>query len=246
MPNAKLQIIDVSHCFNEQSVLQEINLSVDDGEFVAIVGESGSGKSTLFNIIAGLLHPTKGDVVLTQHGERKSILNQDAQVGYMLQKHLLLPFKTLYQNVALPLILQGEKKSEAFAKVDSLLPEFGLQGLGNAYPQTLSGGEKQRAALLRTYLLSRQVVLLDEPFSALDAITKRSMHQWFIDLKAKLQLTCLMVTHDIDEAMLLADSIYVVKGKPATIVERFTAPQDKSDMLSPDVIAIKKRIMQAI
>lgn len=246
MHSKKLEVINVSHQFDDTSVLDAITLSVSDGEFVAIVGESGSGKTTLFHIIAGLLQPTSGDVLLWEDGNPKSLLQQEAKVGYMLQKHLLLPFKTLYQNVALPLILRGEKKSEAFARVEVLLPEFGLEGLGNAYPNTLSGGEKQRAALLRTYLLSRQVVLLDEPFSALDVITKHSMHTWFINLKKKLNLTCLMVTHDIDEAMLLADTVYVIKGKPATIVEKIAAPSDKSDMLHPEVIAIKKRIMQAI
>lgn len=246
MPDKKLAVVNVSQRFDDVPVLDNINLSVNAGEFVAIVGESGSGKSTLFNIIAGLLSPSSGDVILWRDGVEKSLLNTEAQVGYMLQKHLLLPFKTLYENVALPLILRGEKKADAFAKVEVLLPEFGLTGLGNAYPNTLSGGEKQRAALLRTYLLSRQVVLLDEPFSALDVITKHAMHNWFINLKEKLGLTCLMVTHDIDEAMLLADTVYVIKGKPATIVGEFPAPMDKSDMLHPEVIALKKRIMQAI
>ena len=144
-----------------------------------ILGVSGVGKTTLFNVIAGLIKPDSGKVFL----DGRDITNTTGNTSYMLQKDLLLPYKTIIDNVSLPLVIRGEKKSKAREYASKYFEEFGLKGTENKYPHQLSGGMRQRAALLRTYLFSDQVALLDEPFSALDSITKTSMHQWFLKVK---------------------------------------------------------------
>lgn len=242
----KLEVKDVCQSFENKRILDHLNLQVEDQEIVSIIGPSGVGKSTLFNIIAGLLHPSRGEVLL----DGQSIVDQPGHVSYMLQKDLLLPFKTIEENVALPLILKKEKKKQALQKANELLQEFNLAGVRKAYPKALSGGMRQRIALLRTYLFSSNLILLDEPFSALDAFTKDEIHDWYLNIHEKLHLTTLFITHDIDEAIKLSHRIYVLKnglGKDfdcVTLEEKGTDPHQF--LLSQDFLDYKKQLIEKL
>ena len=218
-----LQVKGVTKSFENEEIIRRISLELKEGEIVSLLGVSGGGKTTLFNIIAGLSVPDEGEVYL----EGTNITGKPGSVSYMLQKDLLLPYRTIVDNVALPLIIRGVKKEEARRKAASFFEEFGLEGTENKYPSQLSGGMKQRAALLRTYLFSEKVALLDEPFSALDMLTKGTVHEWYLDVMEKIKLSTLFVTHDIDEAILLSDRIYLLTGKPGTITKEIVIKEPK-------------------
>ena len=212
---------------------------------IALAGNPNCGKTTLFNIIAGLLEPQQGQVLL--NGE--SITGQSGKVSYMLQKDMLLPYRTVEDNVALPLIIKGMKKKEAREKVGGYFEEFGIEGTQKRYPVELSGGMKQRAALLRTYLFSAQVALLDEPFSALDTLTKSEMHRWYLDVMDRIRLSTLFITHDVDEAILLSDRIYLLDGNGGLtdeIVITEPKPRRKEFVLSEEFLQYKRDIIAKI
>ena len=220
---AVLHVNGVSKSFEDGQVIKDISIELHEGEIVSLLGVSGGGKTTLFNIIAGLSVPDTGNVVL----DEEVITGKPGNVSYMLQKDLLLPYRTIVDNVALPLIIRGMSKKEARAKAASYFEEFGLSGTEKKYPAQLSGGMKQRAALLRTYLFSEKVALLDEPFSALDMLTKGNVHEWYLDVMEKIKLSTLFITHDIDEAILLSDRIYLLTGRPGTITKEITIKEEK-------------------
>ena len=238
-----LQVKDVSKSFDNEDIIRHISLELHEGEIVSLLGVSGGGKTTLFNIIAGLSEPDEGGIWL----DGENITGKPGHISYMLQKDLLLPYRTIVDNVALPLLIRGMDKKEARAKASALFPEFGLEGTENKYPAQLSGGMKQRAALLRTYLFSEKVALLDEPFSALDMLTKSAIHQWYLDVMEKIKLSTLFVTHDIDEAILLSDRIYLLTGKPGTITKEIVIkepkPRRKDFNLSEAFLAYKREII---
>lgn len=208
----KLQVKDVSVTFEHKKILEDLCLNVQEGEFVALIGPSGCGKSTLLNILAGVLEPEGGEVFV----DGEQVKGVSAHFAYMPQSDLLLPWKTILDNVTLYGRLHGKKKEarEAALKEFSV---FGLQGYENAYPDELSGGMRQRAAFLRTALCSADIMLLDEPFGALDVITRNEMQDWLLKLRNELGRTTLLVTHDIDEALYLADRIVVLGGHPAKV-----------------------------
>lgn len=218
-----LQVKGVTKSFENEEIIRQISLELNEGEIVSLLGVSGGGKTTLFNIIAGLSIPDEGEVYLA--GEK--ITGKPGNISYMLQKDLLLPYRTIVDNVALPLMIRGMKKAEAREKAAALFGEFGLEGTEDKYPSQLSGGMKQRAALLRTYLFSEKVALLDEPFSALDMLTKGTIHEWYLDVMEKIKLSTLFVTHDIDEAILLSDRIYLLTGKPGQITKEIIIKEPK-------------------
>ena len=209
----KLEVKNVSKSFDGKPVLRNVSVELNRGELVCLLGVSGGGKTTLFNIISGLLTPDEGQVLL----DGRDITNHPGNVSYMLQKDLLLPYRTIEDNAALPLLLKGVKKKQARLQVSPMFSQFGLDGTQKNYPSQLSGGMRQRAALLRTYMFSKDVALLDEPFSALDTITKSSMHKWYLDVMEKIQLSTLFITHDIDEAILISDRLYLLSGSPGEI-----------------------------
>lgn len=224
------------------NVLEHINLTLGEGELVCLLGVSGCGKTTLFNAIAGLICPQQGSVLL--HG--RDITGQSGQLGYMQQKDLLLPFRTIEDNVALPLLLRGMRKKEARHTANEHFARFGLDGTQKRYPAELSGGMRQRAALLRTYLFGGSAALLDEPFSALDTLTKSDMHRWYLDVMDSIKLSTLFITHDIDEAILLSDRIYLLGGKPAAItgeiVIREPKPRRADFHLSEEFLSYKRAV----
>ena len=209
-----LEIKNISKAY-DKPVITDINISVQKNTFVSLLGESGSGKSTLFNILAGLETADSGEILLNG----KNISGEKGIFSYMQQKDLLLPFYTILDNIALPLIIKGMNKKEAREKVEPYFQEFSLEGSQDKYPSQLSGGMRQRAALLRAYIYSQNIMLLDEPFSALDSITKLNMYKWYKNMAKIHNTTTFFITHDIDEAILLSDKIYILKGSPATISE---------------------------
>ena len=238
-----LKVNEVSKAFENEKIIENISLELHEGEIVSLLGVSGGGKTTLFNIIAGLSVPDKGEVFL----DGENITGKPGFISYMLQKDLLLPYRTILDNVALPLIIRGMKKKEAREKASVYFEEFGLEGTQKKYPAQLSGGMKQRAALLRTYMFSEKVALLDEPFSALDMLTKGTVHEWYLDVMEKIKLSTLFVTHDIDEAILLSDRIYLLTGKPGTITKEIVIkeqkPRSKDFNLTEEFLSYKKEII---
>lgn len=177
------------------------------GEFVSVIGTSGSGKSTLFKLVTGLLEPNQGDILFDGQKTGKRL----GRVGYMPQKDLLLPWKTVLENVLLPLEVTKERKQARLPEIKKWLARFGLAEYESSYPSELSGGMKQRVAFLRTLMTGKELLLLDEPFGALDSMTKRKMHKWLLGLWGELQKTVLFITHDLEEAILLSDRVYVLQ-----------------------------------
>ena len=203
----------ITKAYDGRTIIEDVSISLHEGELVSLLGLSGSGKTTLFHVLSGLVMPENGKVWL--RGE--DITGKPGKVSYMLQKDLLLPYKTIEDNVALPLLIRGASLKDAREQASVHFEEFGLEGTQKKYPKQLSGGMRQRAALLRTYLFSDNVALLDEPFSALDTITKGKIHKWYLDVMEKINLTTVFITHDINEAILLSDRIYIMAGKPGEI-----------------------------
>jgi ABC-type nitrate/sulfonate/bicarbonate transport system ATPase subunit len=200
-------------------VIKDISLRLDAGEFVSVIGPSGSGKSTLFNLLAELSEPTRGSV--TFHGERTP---GEPFSAYMPQKDLLFPWLTVEDNAALGLVLHGMSKRRARNRIAELLPTFRLEGRASAYPFELSGGMRQRVALLRTVVQGRAVLLLDEPFGALDFLTRTELQLWLAELCVKDGLSVVLITHDVPEALFLSDRVYVLSDRPATV--RMVLEQD--------------------
>lgn len=242
----KLEVKNVSKSFGGKAVLEDITLELNRGELVCLLGVSGGGKTTLFNVISGLLKPDAGQVLL----DGADITGKPGSISYMLQKDLLLPYRTIEDNVALPLLLKGVKKREARAQVGPMFARFGLEGTQKKYPAQLSGGMRQRAALLRTYLFSQDVALLDEPFSALDTLTRSAIHRWYLEVMEQIKLSTLFITHDIDEAILLSDRIYLLCGQPGRIAEEIVIREPKpraADFgLSPEFLEYKRRILSLL
>lgn len=243
---SELRIEHVSKSFEEEQILENISIELHNGELVSLLGASGSGKTTLFNVISGLSTPDEGKVFL----DGKDITGTTGHIAYMLQKDLLMPHKTIVDNVALPLIIKGEKKKAAREKAASFFTQFGLEGTQDKFPHMLSGGMRQRAALLRTYMFSNDIALLDEPFSALDTLTKGEMHKWYLDVMSRINLSTLFITHDIDEAILLSDRIYLLSGKPGRIRDEIIItepkPRSKDFMLTDAFLQYKRRILSML
>ena len=228
---------------NAVSAIEDVSFDIARGSFVSILGPSGCGKSTLFNVIAGLLPPTAGDVRLGD----TSIIGKAGQVGYMLQKDLLLPWRTIEDNITLGQTLRGIRKRTARQAAAPLIDRCGLAHFEKKKPHQLSGGMRQRAALLRTLLTGKDVLLLDEPFGALDAITRLQLQMTLIDVWQETRKTILFVTHDVDEALLLSDEIIVLTQRPGRVRARLAVdlprPRTPDMLASPDLMQLKAQLM---
>ncbi|MEQ8174350.1 MAG: ABC transporter ATP-binding protein [Syntrophomonadaceae bacterium] len=209
----RILVENLSKTLDGLHTLDGVSMTVAHNELVVVLGPSGCGKSTLLHIIAGLITPDSGRLLI----DGVESTGRTGLVGYMQQKDLLLPSRSVLDNICIPLLLQGKNKQEARTEASRYTCDFGLGGFESYYPRQLSGGMRQRAALLRTYLFSREILLLDEPFASLDAITRRKMQLWLKELHIQFGSSILFVTHDIEEALLLADRIYVFTARPARI-----------------------------
>ena len=234
----KIKLKNINKSFDNMEILRDITLEVNKGELVSILGPSGSGKSTIFNILT--------DIINSDSGEKE--INGD--ISYMYQKDTMVPWKKVIDNIGIPLIFKGKSKKEAREEVKKHIDEFGLSGFEYKYPNKLSGGMKQRANFLKTYLTSNDIILLDEPFGALDAMTKRKMQKWLLELTNKMNSTILFITHDIEEAILLSDRIYIISEKPAIIKKEIKVNLNKKENkdieTSEDFVKIKKEIIKLI
>ncbi|EHO76002.1 hypothetical protein HMPREF9942_02026 [Fusobacterium animalis F0419] len=232
-----LEVKNLSYSFGNNPILKDINIHVNENEIVAIVGSSGVGKSTLFNLIAGVLKKQIGEIAI--NGSNDYI----GKVAYMLQKDLLFEHKTIINNVILPLIIAKVNKKKALEEGNKILKQFNLDKYANKYPQQLSGGMRQRVALIRTYMFKRKIFLLDEAFSALDAITKKELHKWYLDLKKEFYLTTLLITHDIEEAVFLSDRIYILGNKPGEIIGEIKIEINPNEDIDVQRLFYKKEIL---
>ena len=226
--------------------LDAINLQAFPGEFVSVIGPSGSGKSTLFNIVCGLLEPDGGEVLL----KGQSAPQRLGRMAYMPQRDLLLPWRTVVDNVILPAELRGDPLAEARRRATELLPLFGLDGFGQSFPAALSGGMKQRAALLRTFFCEKEIMLLDEPFGALDAITRTEMQAWLLQVWSRFRHTILFITHDVEEAIFLSDRVYVMTARPGRISRvadiDLPRPRDRDMFTEAHFVALRHELMEAL
>lgn len=227
---------------SEVHVLDGLSLQVQPGEFVSLIGPSGSGKSTLFHIIGGLTAPDAGSVLM----DGQDVTGEKGRIAYMPQQPALFPWRTVEDNVLLPEELRGTSKTAARENARSWMERAGLAGFEKAYPHTLSGGMQQRAAFLRALMSPQEVMCLDEPFSALDALTRSDMQRWLLDIWEDTRRSVLMITHHIEEALLLSDSIYILSARPGTILKRvkvpFPRPRREDILNAPSFIALKTEI----
>jgi len=213
---------------------------------VTLVGPSGSGKSTLFSLLAGLLDPEQGEILLDGQLQQE----RTGSFGYMPQRDLLLPWRSVTANVAIPLELGGMDRTVAGERAEEMLAHFGLEEFGDLYPYALSGGMRQRAALLRTILTEQDVLLLDEPFGALDALTRRELQDWLLNLWQEYSKTIFFITHDVDEALYLGDRVLVLSSRPGHIVETLEVdlprPRRPSMIARPEFGRQAARLLEAL
>lgn len=206
MPYFKIE--NLSKSYNKNIIFKDVNISLEKGEVCTILGRSGSGKTTLFNILAGFEKPDTGNIFL----ENKALKHNEfsPHISYMQQKHLLLKHLTVFDNIALPMRIKKIHSSEINIKVSQVLKQFGLWQIKDKFPSQISGGMQQRVSFMRAYLKSKDLILLDEPFSALDNITKFEIYNWFIDIIKNEKSTILLITHDIQEAIIMANKVYIM------------------------------------
>lgn len=236
----QLTLENLSKSYGPNHVLQDITLSVKEGEFVSIVGPSGSGKSTIFQLIGGLYTPESGTISLDG-----SVLNNSrGHISYMPQSPALFPWRTVLQNVELSAEIAGTKQDRT--KTLELIKSAGLSGYEDAYPNELSGGMKQRVSFIRSLNAPQSIICLDEPFSALDEFTRLEMQQWLLSIWETYKKSILFITHDIDEALFLSDRIIVLSDKPAVVKKEITVPFDRPRseelLMSDPFLALKREI----
>jgi len=247
---AKLELRAITHVFaggrEPVKAVDDVTIRVPDNKFVSVLGPSGCGKSTIFNIVAGLIKPSAGEVYL----DGMNISGMVGFVGYMLQKDLLLPWRTVLDNVILGMELQSVPKGEARERALPYLRRYGLAGFETQYPAALSGGMRQRAALLRTLLYDTEVILLDEPFGALDAQTRAHMQQWLLQIWADFNKTVVFITHDVEEAIFLSDQVVVMTQRPgrikAVIDIPIPRPRQPATLHDARFIALKQQCLELL
>jgi putative hydroxymethylpyrimidine transport system ATP-binding protein len=231
--------------------LSDLTLDVKAGSFVSILGPSGSGKSTVLGILAGLDKPDSGQVSLTEPGTQQQTSEQRRPaIGYMPQHDLLLPWRSALDNATVGLEVAGVPRIEARERVLPLFNEFGLGGFTASYPNELSGGMRQRVSFLRSAVLERGLMLLDEPFGALDALTRASMHEWLLAAAERMGSTFILVTHDVEEAVLLSDKVYVLSPRPGTVVAsvdiELPAPRSLSTLEDAQFAGYRRSLLEVL
>ena len=243
----KLEVKNLTKAFNRGDdllpVLEGISLVAAPHEFVAVLGPSGCGKSTLFNLISGLLKPDTGEICF----DGKPVADCTGLSAYMQQKDLLLPWRTVLGNVLLGCEIARQQMTASRAEATALIAQLGLNGFEDSYPSQLSGGMRQRVALARTLMLKKRVLLLDEPFGALDAMTRFSLQSLMLEIWQQWQQTVLLITHDIEEALLLSDRIYVLTARPATVKTEFDVPLKRPRPVTDRAfVELKRELLQTL
>jgi len=246
----KIEFKKVSKTFTDGKksleTLSNVDVGVEAGEFVAVIGPSGCGKSTLMQLLIGLVDDYQGQILV----DGKDIQAHKPLIAYMHQKDLLMPWSKVKGNVTLPLTLAGKSKKAAYKMVAPYYETFGLKGFEDHYPNELSGGMRQRAALLRTFMVDSDIMVFDEPFAALDAINRHKMQDFLLEQCRQFDRTIMFITHDIEEAIFLADRIYVLSQRPAYVLKEVKIPlgrpRDKSLKMDPNFLEIKKMLIQAL
>ena len=242
----KISLNNIGQIYDGKKVLSDISFDVNESEFITLIGPSGCGKSTIFKIITGLEKNYTGNAII----DGTDIEKYQGKLAYMPQNDLLLDWRTLYKNAVLPMEIEKTDKKTMDERIKKLLPEFKLSGEEGKYPYELSGGMKKRTALLRTFLVDSDIMLLDEPFGALDAITRSEMQQFLLEVCEKHRHTVLFITHDIDEAVYLSDRIIVLGKNPAVIKGeikiQISKPRNTDVLLEREFLEYKKKIMDML
>jgi ABC-type nitrate/sulfonate/bicarbonate transport system ATPase subunit len=237
---------NIKKTFINLDTLKEVSLRLYKNQFVTVLGPSGCGKSTLFDIIAGLERPDEGTIYI----EGEDYTGRTGRVSYMHQEDLLFPWNSLLNNLTIPLLIKGFNRKDALKLAKKHLSFFGLEGFENSYPGQLSGGMRQRASLLRTFLFAEDIMLLDEPFGSLDAITRRKMQQWLLNIWDHIDASILFITHDIDEAIFLSDRIYLLSERPAVVKKVFDidipGSRDNLTLTGKEFNKIKSEIIEML
>lgn len=243
MSDVRLELSDIRKSFDGMDVLGGISLQVKRDEFVSILGPSGAGKSTLFRLLTGGTTADSGNIRFDG-----AALGDGRPFAFMPQRDALMPWRRIIDNTTLGLEVQGISRTAARARVAPLFAEFGLSGFERHYPAQLSGGMRQRAALLRTVVQNRAMLLLDEPFGALDALTRTGMQRWLMTMWAHHNWTALLITHDVREAVFLSDRIYALTARPARILREFVVPIPRSSrhLASAEASQIEAEILDAL
>ena len=249
---AELDIEGVSHAFDIDGValpvLDNVTLSIAPGEFVALLGPSGSGKSTVLNMIASLIRPTGGEILID--GKRVVAGKATPNVGYVFQRDTLFPWRTVGDNIGYGLELSGVPASERKERIAECVAQAGLKGFENAYPSALSGGMRQRAALMRTLIVEPQILLMDEPFGALDAQTREVMQDLVLSVVAQEGTTILFVTHDVEEALYLGSRVVLMSPHPGRIDTIYDVPLPKTRnvmmRVDPRFLTLKRQVMERV
>jgi len=246
----KLELTHITQSYREAGkrliAVENVNLSVETGEFITIIGPSGCGKSTLLQLIAGLQQPDNGTIKIDGHVER----NRLGRTAYMPQDDALLPWRTILDNVILGPEIHGGRRQAKKRALD-LMPMFGLAGFENSFPSQLSGGMRQRAAFLRTFLAGQDIILFDEPFGALDALTRHDLQNWLLEIWQHFHYTIIFVTHDVEEAIFLSDRVVVLSPRPGTVVMEMTIPfdrprQESVQRFAPELTQLEAELFQAL
>ena len=238
-----LRISNLSKHFGELPIFDNFDLRLPCNGFIILIGPSGCGKSTLFNVLTGVVAKDSGEISWFD----ETISHLRDRSAYMQQKDLLLPWFSLMENALLPARITGEDMTIATQKALALFKRLDIEGFKNYLPRTISGGMRQRCALVRTLMFERELVLLDEPLSALDAITRRSLQSLLLMLQVEFEKTILMITHDIEEALMLADEILVLSGRPMRVLEKFSLSGPKLRRLDdPQLIEIKEYVLNLL
>lgn len=242
----KFNEVTFKYSNSNENIIEDLSFNINKGDFVSIIGASGCGKSTIFRLIASLEKPSKGTISI----KGENIKNLKSQIGYMPQKDLLLPWRTILENICLPLEIQGVSSSSAKSQGEELLSKFNLYSYKDKYPKDLSGGMKQRISFIRTLLTGSELLLLDEPFSALDAITRLSLQEWILDQWGKYKKTILFITHDVEEAMFLSNKIFVVNKNPITNLKEINInlkyPRSRKMLEVEELLLLKDNLIEEL
>lgn len=242
----KFDNISFKYESDDYEMIRNLSFSVNDGEFISIIGASGCGKSTIFRLINGLEKPDNGKIFI----DERPIEQQNNYSSYMPQRDLLFPWRTIEKNICIPMEIQNKNKKEMHEKATAMLDEVGLLSYKNKYPRDLSGGMRQRASFARTLLAGAGLLLLDEPFSALDSLTRIGLQEWLLQEWEKHKKTILFVTHDVEEAIFLSQKIFVIIDRPITHFEEYIIPLDyprnRADLKREDIVLLREELIKKL